>query len=43
MKYGPKRTYRNAFVVDCSICVAGLPDVPESQPPSQVNGWRFWR
>ncbi len=46
MKYGPTRTYWNDFVFEGYvnhradvIFLAGLPDIPESRPHSQVNGW----
>lgn len=46
MKYGPNREYWNDFVFEAyvnhrtdAIYLAGLPDVPESRPHSQVNGW----
>lgn len=48
MKYGPTRMYWNDFVFEGYvnhredvIYLAGLPDVPESRPHSQVNGWGF--
>jgi hypothetical protein len=44
MKYGPTRTYWNDFVFEGyvnyrteAIYLAGLPDVPESRPHSEVN------
>ena len=50
MKYGPTREYWNDFVFEAyvnhrteAIYLAGLPDIPESRPHSevsQVNGWR---
>ncbi|MDP2626024.1 MAG: hypothetical protein Q8Q58_03840 [Candidatus Rokubacteria bacterium] len=50
MKYGPTRTYWNDFVFEGylnyrteAIYLAGLPDVPESRPHSQVNSRRFRR
>jgi hypothetical protein len=46
MKYGPTRAYWNDFVFEGYvnhradvIFLAGLPDIPESRPHSQVNGW----
>ena len=49
-KYGPTRTYWNDFVFEGylnyrteAIYLAGLPDVPESRPHSQVNSRRFRR
>ena len=46
MKYGPTRTYWHDFVLEAyvnyrteAIYLAGLPDIPESRPHSQVNGW----
>lgn len=48
VKYGPTRSYWNDFVFEGYvnyqanvIYLAGLPDVPESRPHSQVNGWGF--
>ena len=48
MKYGPTREYWNDFVFEAyvnyraeAIYLAGLPDVPESRPHSEVNGWGF--
>lgn len=45
MKYGPARQYWNDFVFEAyvnhrsdAIYLAGLPDVPESRPHSEVNG-----
>ena len=50
MKYGPTRMYWNDFVFEAYvnyrtevIYLAGLPDVPESRPHSEVNGWGFGR
>jgi hypothetical protein len=50
MKYGPTREYWNDFVFEGyvnhrsdAIYLAGLPDVPESRPHSEVNGWGFGR
>jgi hypothetical protein len=50
MKYGPTRTYWNDFVFEGyvnhrtdAIYLAGLPDVPESRPHSEVNSSRFSR
>jgi len=50
MKYGPTRTYWNDFVFEGyvnhrteAIYLAGLPDVPESRPHSEVNSRRFRR
>ena len=50
MKYGPTREYWNDFVFEAyvnhrmeAIYLAGLPDIPESRPHSevsQVNGWK---
>ncbi|MGD1095438.1 MAG: hypothetical protein ABSB35_26020 [Bryobacteraceae bacterium] len=50
MKYGPTREYWNDFVFEAyvnhrmeAIYLAGVPDIPESRPHSevsQVNGWR---
>jgi hypothetical protein len=46
MKYGPTRAYWNDFVFEAYvnhstdvIYLAGLPDIPESRPHSDVNGW----
>ena len=46
MKYGPTREYWNDFVFEAyvnhqtdAIYLAGLPDVPESRPHSEVNSW----
>jgi hypothetical protein len=46
MKYGPTREYWNDFVFEAyvnhrtdAIYLAGLPDVPESRPHSEVNGF----
>ena len=48
MKYGPTRMYWNDFVFEAYvnyrtevIYLAGLPDVPESRPHSEVNQWGF--
>jgi hypothetical protein len=48
MKYGPTRQYWNDYVFEAyvnhrteAIYLAGLPDVPESRPHSQVNEWGF--
>lgn len=48
MKYGPTREYWNDFVFEAylnhrtdAIYLSGLPDVPESRPHSEVNGWGF--
>jgi hypothetical protein len=48
LKYGPTRSYWNDFVFEAyvnyreeAIYLAGLPDVPESRPHSEVNGWGF--
>jgi hypothetical protein len=48
MKYGPTRSYWNDFVFEAyvnyreeAIYLAGLPDVPETRPHSEVNGWGF--
>ena len=50
MKYGPTRAYWNDFVFEGyvnyrteAVYLAGLPDVPESRPHSEVNGWGFGR
>jgi hypothetical protein len=50
MKYGPTRMYWNDFVFEGYvnhrtevIYLAGLPDVPESRPHSEVYGWGFGR
>jgi len=50
MKYGPTRTYWNAFVFEGyvnhrteAVYLAGLPDVPESRPHSEVDSRRFRR
>lgn len=50
MKYGPTRRYWNDFVFEGyvnhrteAIYLAGLPDVPESRPHSEVNSRRFRR
>ena len=50
MKYGPTRTYWNDFVFEGyvnhrmeAIYLAGLPDVPESRPHSEVNSRRVRR
>ncbi|MBI3273308.1 MAG: hypothetical protein HYZ53_30245 [Planctomycetes bacterium] len=50
LKYGPSRTYWNDFVFEGYvnhqrevIFLAGLPDVPESRPHSDVNRSRFQR
>ncbi|MBI5525186.1 MAG: hypothetical protein HY897_02550 [Deltaproteobacteria bacterium] len=50
MKYGPTRGYWNDFVFEGyvnhrteAIYLAGLPDVPESRPHSEVNSQRFRR
>ena len=50
MKYGPTRQYWNDFVFEAylnhrteSIYLAGLPDIPESRPHSEIseaNGWK---
>ncbi len=50
MKYGPTREYWNDYVFEAyvnhradAIYLAGLPDVPESRPHSQIserNGWK---
>ena len=50
MKYGPTREYWNDFVFEAyvnhqtdAIYLAGLPDVPESRPHSEIsqaNGWK---
>jgi hypothetical protein len=50
MKYGPTREYWNDYVFEAfvnyqadAIYLAGLPDVPESRPHSEVsekNGWK---
>jgi len=50
MKYGPTREYWNDYVFEAyvnhqadAIYVAGLPDVPESRPHSEMserNGWK---
>ena len=50
LKYGPTRGYWNDFVFEAyvnhqadAIYLAGLPDIPESRPHSevsQVNGWK---
>jgi hypothetical protein len=50
MKYGPTREYWNDYVFEAyvnhraeAIYLAGLPDIPESRPHSevsQVNGWK---
>jgi hypothetical protein len=50
MKYGPTREYWNDFVFEAyvnhetdAIYLAGLPDIPESRPHSEVserNGWK---
>jgi hypothetical protein len=48
MKYGPTREFWTDFVFEAyvnhrtdAIYLAGLPDVPESRPHSQGNGWGF--
>ena len=48
MKHGPTRAYWNDFVVEAyvnhrsdAIFLAGLPDVPESRPHSEVNEQSF--
>ena len=48
MKHGPTRAYWNDFVVEAyvnyrsdAIFLAGLPDVPESRPHSEVNERSF--
>jgi len=50
MKFGPTRTYWNDFVFEGyvshrteAIYLAGLPDVPESRPHSEVNSRRVRR
>lgn len=50
MKYGPTRTYWNDYVFEAYvnyraevIYLAGVPDVPQSRPHSQVNEERFGR
>jgi len=50
MKYGPTRMYWNDFVFEAYVnhrtevvYLAGLPDVPESRPHSEVHGWGFGR
>jgi hypothetical protein len=50
IKYGPTRMYWNDFVFEAYvnhrtdvIHLAGLPDVPESRPHSEVYGWGFGR
>lgn len=50
MKYGPTRTYWNDFVFEGyvnhrteAVYLAGLPDISESRPHSQVNSRRFRR
>jgi len=50
MKYGPTRAYWNDFVFESyvshrteAIYLAGLPDIPESRPHSEVNSRRFRR
>jgi hypothetical protein len=48
MKYGPTRTYDFVFEGYVNhrteaIYLAGLPDVPESRPHSEVNNRRFRR
>ena len=50
MKYGPTREYWNDYVFEAyvnyqadAIYLAGLPDIPESRPHSEVserNGWK---
>jgi hypothetical protein len=50
MKYGPTREYWNDFVFEAyvnhrqdAIYLAGLPDIPESRPHSEIseaNGWK---
>jgi hypothetical protein len=50
MKYGPTREYWNDFVFEAyvnyrvdAIYIAGLPDIPESRPHSEIserNGWK---
>ena len=50
MKYGPSREYWNDFVFEAyvnhradAIYLAGLPDIPESRPHSQISerdGWK---
>jgi hypothetical protein len=49
MKYGPTREYWNDYVFEAyvnhqadAIYLAGLPDIPESRPHSEIseaNGW----
>ena len=48
VKYRPTREYWNDFVFEAyvnygreAIYLAGLPDVPESRPHSEVNHWGF--
>ena len=48
MKYGPTRTYWDDYVFEGyvnhrsgAVYLAGLPDVPESRPHSEVNSGRF--
>jgi hypothetical protein len=50
LKYGPTRAYWNDFVFEGyvnhrteAIYLAGLPDIPESRPHSQVNSRRVRR
>ena len=50
MKYGPTRMYWNDFVFEAYvnhrtevIYLAGLPDVSESRPHSEVHGWGVGR
>ncbi|HUM04893.1 MAG TPA: hypothetical protein VLT90_05490, partial [Terriglobales bacterium] len=50
MKYGPTREYWNDYVFEGyvnhqsdAIFLAGLPDIPESRPHSEIseaNGWK---
>ena len=50
LKYGPTRRYWNDYVFEAyvnhqsdAIYLAGLPDIPESRPHSEIseaNGWK---
>ena len=50
MKYGPTREYWNDYVFEAyvnhqadAIYVAGLPDVPESRPHSEISERSGWK
>ncbi len=50
MKYGPTREYWNDYVFEAyvnhqadAICLAGLPDIPESRPHSEVSERKGWK